>query len=688
MYKYIEMSQPLSLKLEFDSNSVKQLGDVKNDRYILKVNSNLSSFDVTVSSEPEYEAEEYIHTLFKKINNVYEVVATENTLSSIHTFSIESTLGEDYKITTSFTYLDDNYEGCVTLLVLSNIFNLRLNETSDFEPLDDRSTKVTKSNKRSQPRSNNATSNLNCDCSGFARSLNRSSKSREKTGKSRDIYVGDINITEMFGEEQIVIDNLLMCHNDKFVITITELPDEESLYPISIEINNRTDGTFYVYTASYYDNFIELYNNFTAGDYLITIRTLNSISNQLLQSYEFLVLAPNLISVKAIQECGKKCTNCYGGTADVHISAELNCKPLWCTSSTYYYRIISDKQIESIAQIQAQQPFELSQWIEFDIFDGVDVQLPAGNYLISVVQSCGSICNCSVVSCEVSTCLTICQPDPIRIKLCDSKLALDCYGDCDGKIEIVAVGGTYPYKYSLDILDKDDYVEHVSEQDSDVFEDLCAGCYRVYVSDANRCVTSLDVVITQPKPINLSLIKIKDRCGKHNGFRVYVSGGTPFGNCKKSTADCNDCYPPTSCAPKPCSNSGINTDLPLPNSYLYTWINVDEPQVVIGTESTITDLPEGLYRVIVKDSKCCCAVSDPVKIEASTAKLKLKVIKHCCDECTFTIEVCIDCGVGPYQYFVNGTAIDDDIGCYVFSNGKTFNLQVIDSKGAIGNATF
>lgn len=48
-------------------------------------------------------------------------------------------------------------------------------------------------------------------------------------------------------------------------------------------------------------------------------------------------------------------------------------------------------------------------------------------------------------------------------------------GDCDGSLEITASGGTGPYEYSIN---------GTTFQSSNLFEDLCVGCYNIIIRDS------------------------------------------------------------------------------------------------------------------------------------------------------------------------------------------------------------
>lgn len=101
--------------------------------------------------------------------------------------------------------------------------------------------------------------------------------------------------------------------------------------------------------------------------------------------------------------------------------------------------------------------------------------------------------------------------------------ALDCFGDADGVITILAIGGTAPLTYSIN---GEDFFEN-----GGVFTDLPFGDYIVTVKDAAEQTDFDNVSITQPPELLVSLNNTRDfTCDNItpcNGRLEYaISGGT------------------------------------------------------------------------------------------------------------------------------------------------------------------
>ena len=110
--------------------------------------------------------------------------------------------------------------------------------------------------------------------------------------------------------------------------------------------------------------------------------------------------------------------------------------------------------------------------------------LNAGSYQVSVTD---------VNGCMVEGETTIAQPDPVDIDL----LGVDptCFGDRNGQVMVMAVGGTAPFEYSID---------GVNFAPSSTLIGLEAGSYEVTVRDAGNCLYSNQVELDNPAEFSVS----------------------------------------------------------------------------------------------------------------------------------------------------------------------------------------
>ncbi|MEO2050379.1 MAG: T9SS type B sorting domain-containing protein [Allomuricauda sp.] len=93
--------------------------------------------------------------------------------------------------------------------------------------------------------------------------------------------------------------------------------------------------------------------------------------------------------------------------------------------------------------------------------------------------------------CEAMYNLTIVQDPPLAIT--PTVTDVSCNGGSDGSIVLAASGGEAPYMYSID--------NGATFQVSNTFVNLVAGTYDVAIRDANNCVETVQVTITEPDPI-------------------------------------------------------------------------------------------------------------------------------------------------------------------------------------------
>jgi hypothetical protein len=146
-----------------------------------------------------------------------------------------------------------------------------------------------------------------------------------------------------------------------------------------------------------------------------------------------------------------------------------------------------------------------------------------------------------------------------------------CPGASNGQLTINANGGSGALKYSKD--------NGQTFQDSNVFDGLSAGTYKLVVKDASGCATeSRSVTLVDPVAVTFTTTPVNPTCnGASNGqITVNASGGT--------------------------------------NSFTYS-INGGS----FGPSNVFTGLAAGSYSIAVKDSNGCAAASQTVTLTQPTA---------------------------------------------------------------------
>src|SRR4030095_3697679 len=119
--------------------------------------------------------------------------------------------------------------------------------------------------------------------------------------------------------------------------------------------------------------------------------------------------------------------------------------------------------------------------------------------------------------CVATTSVTITQPE-LLVATVTSQDDPNCYGGNDGSAQLGVVGGTSPYTYA--------WSNGAVTQN---LTGLVAGTYSVTVTDAQGCVATTSVTITQPELLVATVTSKDDpNCygGSDGSAQLGVVGGT------------------------------------------------------------------------------------------------------------------------------------------------------------------
>jgi hypothetical protein len=135
--------------------------------------------------------------------------------------------------------------------------------------------------------------------------------------------------------------------------------------------------------------------------------------------------------------------------------------------------------------------------------------LGAGTYGYTVYDNQG---------CAVSGTFTIAATTTIAASVVQTA-TITCAGSQTANLVVTPSGGSAPYNYSIN---------NGADQASNTFNNLGAGTYTIGVIDANGCYTTLTYIVTEPSPLNVSMIPTMISCnGANDGsLNCQVSGGT------------------------------------------------------------------------------------------------------------------------------------------------------------------
>ncbi|MBL0134201.1 MAG: SprB repeat-containing protein [Chitinophagaceae bacterium] len=223
-----------------------------------------------------------------------------------------------------------------------------------------------------------------------------------------------------------------------------------------------------------------------------------------------------------------------------------------------------------------------------NIFTG----LAAGTYTVTVKDASGCT---NIVSVSVGT---IGGP---------SVTATSTTSACNantGTITAIGSGGTGAYTYSIN---------GINFQVSGVFAGLAAGNYVVYVRDANGCIGTFTVVVTNTAGPSITASGTTTACNANTGTITAIgAGGT---------------------APLQYSIDGAN----------YQASNI------------FTGLATGLYTVYVKDANGCTRITTVTIINTSNLSLTVSTLFTSCSSNSGTITATATGGISPLTYSIDGT---------------------------------
>jgi gliding motility-associated-like protein len=250
--------------------------------------------------------------------------------------------------------------------------------------------------------------------------------------------------------------------------------------------------------------------------------------------------------------------------------------------------------------------------------------LSAGAHVLTVYDNNG---------CQLVTGATLTEPLPLHLSF--TKIDKSCGGGVnDGSITLNVSGGTAPYNYN--------WSNGTVGIGLNTINNLAAGTYTVTVTDANNCVESTTVVITEPLPLGHSAVTTDILCHGQatGGVSIVAFGGS------------------------------------LP--YSYSWNNS-------ATTPAITNVPAGNYTITITDDKGCVSTGN-YQVNQPAAPLDLSLIAtniNCHAGNDGEIQALISGGTAPYNFQWSGNFIQLPFTTPTISNlvAGTYTLTVTDANG-------
>ncbi|MEO8149225.1 MAG: T9SS type A sorting domain-containing protein [Bacteroidia bacterium] len=254
--------------------------------------------------------------------------------------------------------------------------------------------------------------------------------------------------------------------------------------------------------------------------------------------------------------------------------------------------------------------------------------LVAGTYTVTVSD---------VNGCTVSKTVTITQPSKIQSLYVVTKPT--CFGSTNGAVDLTVTGGTPPYTYA--------WSNSATTQD---VTGIGAGAYSVLITDSKGCVKLVNIIITQPTQIVISITSKNAACN-----------GSATG---KATANVT-------------GGSG---------PYTYLWNTVPAK-----TTKTASGLAAGTYTVTVTDHKGCTATSSVTITQSATLVCSANVA--CMNNVTCfggnngKLCVTVAGGKAPYTYLWNTNPVATTAAVNNVPAG-TYTVVVTDKNGCVTTCSF
>lgn len=138
-------------------------------------------------------------------------------------------------------------------------------------------------------------------------------------------------------------------------------------------------------------------------------------------------------------------------------------------------------------------------WQASNVFTG----LTANTYTVYFRESNG---------CQGSTGITISEPSVLLAT--SSSVPVICNGQNNGIIIVTPSGGVSPYQYSID--------GGLNWQSSNVFN-VAANSYTVLVKDANQCIVSQPITVTEPLALSANAVTVNASCDGGNDGTITIT---------------------------------------------------------------------------------------------------------------------------------------------------------------------
>ena len=254
--------------------------------------------------------------------------------------------------------------------------------------------------------------------------------------------------------------------------------------------------------------------------------------------------------------------------------------------------------------------------------------LLAGTYTVTVEDDNG---------CQSTASATITKPASAVDLVSSAIVNVNCFGGSTGGFVVTATGGTSPYDISMTAP-----VTSTITAATQTYSNLAANAYEVSVQDANGCIDTVIVNITQGTQVTYTTV-VTDACNPNNDGSITftASGGT---------------------APYQYSiDNGT------------TWSSTD----------AFTGLAAGTYNILVEDSYNCTTAANTNTINTAASPLAVSIVETTTATCyqvdDAVLTSTVTGGQSTYTYLWSDNSTSAHISAGV--QGTTYSVTVTDSYG-------
>lgn len=218
---------------------------------------------------------------------------------------------------------------------------------------------------------------------------------------------------------------------------------------------------------------------------------------------------------------------------------------------------------------------------------------------------------------------------------------ISCKGSTDGSISTTITGGTAPYSFNWSGTDG-------FNSDDQNIDNLAAGEYTLVAEDANSCVYTINISLTEPADSLLAEAQITSEilcAGEATGAaEVNATGGS--------------------------------------GNYTITWSG---PDGFTSSSLAISGLAAGSYTYTLEDENGC-SVSGSVNLTAPQAiEITAELVAANCEAATGIINISVTNGTAPYSYLWSNNATTQDL---VNVAAGDYSVEVTDANGCVLTESF